>query len=254
MKIASGNVNGIRAVFKKGLENWIKSSNFPDVLCLQETKAHLDQYPEELRQIFPYTIEGVWADKKGYSGVAILSKIKPLQIIKGIDDPLYDSEGRFITFEFENFYLVNGYYPNGSRDHSRVNFKLACSQKALEFAQKLEKKKPVLLCGDFNTAHFAIDLANPKSNEKTTGFLPHEREWLDHLTGQGYTDVHRAFHPQKAGEYTWWTYRSNCRERNIGWRIDYFFASKKCLPLIATSQILSHIQGSDHCPIEVNLP
>lgn len=250
MKLASWNVNGIRACINKGFIKWLEKQAL-DVVCLQEIKAQLDQLPEIFKDHPKYNLTVSSGDRKGYSGVATLvKKDLPHTSIPFIGIEKFDKEGRCIITEFEDFVLFNGYYPNGQRDHGRVDFKLEYSeailQKALEYR---EKGKPSILCGDFNTSHQEIDLANPKTNKKTTGFLPIERQWLDRLIDHGFTDSFRHFFPHEKGAYTWWTYRNKCRERNIGWRLDYFFVDKNLLPRIKEVGIQSQTLGSDHCPV-----
>ena len=251
MKLVSWNVNGVRACVNKGMTDWVKDFA-PDILGIQETKAQFDQYPQKLMEL-DYHVLHTSAQKKGYSGVALFSKEKPLSTQEGIGVSEYDEEGRNLIAEFENFYVFNSYYPNGQRDHSRVEFKLGFYEAILKKANKLKKKKPVILMGDFNTAHHGIDLANPKGNKKTTGFLPHEREWLDKLIDHGFIDIHRELNKNKDGEYTWWTYRNNCRERNIGWRIDYFFVDQAIQSKVSSSKVLKEVMGSDHCPIFIEV-
>jgi exodeoxyribonuclease-3 len=251
MKIISWNVNGIRAVYKKGFPEWITKES-PDILCLQETKASFDQFPSELRERSDYEIFHSSADKKGYSGVATFSREKFLDT-KNFEKELYDSEGRVLIHELKDFFLVNAYFPNGSRDHSRVPFKMKFCAEMLKKINQLQEIKPVIITGDFNTAHSEIDLANPKSNAKTTGFLPEERAWVDELLCQGWIDIYRYLHPKKTGAYTWWSNRPTVRERNIGWRIDYFVVGPKLLNKIKRAEILPEVMGSDHCPILLEL-
>ncbi len=251
MKLISWNVNGIRAVYKKGFPEWFAKES-PDILCLQEIKASLDQFPAELSEKSNYEISCSSADKKGYSGVATFSREKILDT-KKFEKELYDSEGRVLIHEFQDFYLVNAYFPNGSRDHSRVPFKMKFCDEILVKINHLQKKKPVIITGDFNTAHSEIDLANPKSNQKTTGFLPIERARLDKFIAQGWIDIYRQLHPQTTGAYTWWSNRPTVRERNIGWRIDYFFISPALLKRVKKAEILPEVRGSDHCPILLEL-
>lgn len=252
MKLASWNVNGIRAAAKKGLLEWIKNSQV-DIACFQETKADEEIVATVLKDFSKRTLIASSAEKKGYSGVATLTKPKfsPTKIETKLGIKKFDCEGRMILTEFENFFLINAYYPNGQRDHGRVPYKLEFSQKVLELAKEQMKKlrKPALLCGDFNTAHTADDLANPKTNTKTTGFLPKERAWLDHLESEGFIDCFRASTPEGNGHYTWWTYRGDCRERNIGWRIDYFYMHKDLKPYFKKCYHAPETLGSDHCPI-----
>jgi exodeoxyribonuclease-3 len=251
MKLISWNVNGIRAVYKKGFPEWF-AKELPDILCLQETKASLDQFPIELTQIPNYQIFDSSSIKKGYSGVATFSREKILDTKKS-EKEVYDCEGRVLVHELKDFFLVNCYFPNGSRDHSRVPFKLKFCDDILKMINKLQEKKPVVITGDFNTAHKEIDLANPKSNIKTTGFLPIERAWMDKFVSEGWIDIYRHLNPEKAGAYTWWSNRPTVRERNIGWRIDYFFISPSLLKHVKRVDILPNIKGSDHCPVLLEL-
>lgn len=250
MKIVSWNVNGIRSVFNKGFLEWF-SKQSPDILCLQETKAQPEQFPKEVIELATQ-LEVASAEKKGYSGVATFSQ-KNILDTKTLNKKEFDSEGRTLIHEYQNFYLINNYFPNGQRDHSRVDYKLSYCEAVLKKAKQLEKKKPVILTGDFNTAHHPIDLANPKTNTNTTGFLLRERQWLDKLEENGFIDIFRKLHPNEEGHYTWWTYRNNCRSRNIGWRIDYFFISKKLEKKIIKAEILHQDMGSDHCPLSIEL-
>jgi exodeoxyribonuclease-3 len=247
MKLISWNVNGIRAVYKKGFPEWF-SKESPDILCLQEIKATSDQIPAELGKIPGYEISCSSAEKKGYSGVATFSRENFLDT-KKLGKKLYDSEGRVLIHELEDFFLVNAYFPNGSRDHSRVPFKMEFCDVILAKINQLQEIKPVIIMGDFNTAHQEIDLANPKSNSKTTGFLPPERAWMDKFISQGWVDIFRLKHPSQKGAYTWWSNRPTVRERNIGWRIDYFFISPTLVKRVKRVEILPEVKGSDHCPI-----
>lgn len=253
--IITWNVNGIRAAVKNGLVDWIKTQS-PDILCLQEIKADEAQFPAELLELkdkYQFLINP--AHKKGYSGVAILTKKITKNFSFGLDIDKFDVEGRLIVAEFDHFILYNGYFPNGQRDHARVDYKLEFSQAVLEHALKNKKikQKAIILCGDFNTAHQEIDLANPKANQKTTGFLPIEREWMTHFIASGFYDNYRYLHPQEKDAYTWWTYRGDCRARNIGWRIDYFFSDDAGLKLVTDCKIYPEILGSDHCPVELKM-
>ena len=251
MKLISWNVNGIRAVYKKGFPEWF-AKELPDILCLQETKASFDQFPIELTQIPNYQIFDSSSIKKGYSGVATFSREKILDTKKS-EKEVYDCEGRVLVHELKDFFLVNCYFPNGSRDHSRVPYKLQFCDDILKMINKLQEKKPVVITGDFNTAHKEIDLANPKTNIKTTGFLPIERAWMDKFISQGWIDIYRHLNPKKTGAYTWWSNRPTVRERNIGWRIDYFFVSPSLLKHVKRVDILPNIKGSDHCPVLLEL-
>lgn len=252
-RLVSWNVNGIRACVKNGFTDWVRT-NSPDILCLQEIKATEEQFPEEVLHLNEYNIYIEPADKKGYSGVAVFSKEEPLKFFDGIGDEKFDSEGRTLILEFNDFVLINGYFPNGQRDHNRVPFKLDYYEKILEIYNNYRsQKKDVIITGDFNTAHKEIDLANPKGNQKTTGFLPHEREWIDQYLNAGMLDCLRLFEPNTPDIYSWWTYRNNCRERNIGWRIDYFMANNEMKSKLKGCRHLPEVKGSDHCPIELTL-
>lgn len=253
MKLVSWNVNGIRACYNKGFLDWLDRES-PDIIGLQEIKALEDQFPEKILQENKYFKYIYPAQKKGYSGVAVFSKIEPKKVHYGLGIKKFDDEGRLLILEFEKFVFFNGYYPNGQRDHGRVPYKLAFSDAVLKRANEYRKKKKhVILTGDFNTAHTELDLANPKTNKKTTGFLPIERQWVDKLIDNKYTDVFRKLTPDENGHYTWWTYRSDCRERNIGWRIDYFFVNDSFMKYVKNADILKDVMGSDHCPIRLKL-
>jgi exodeoxyribonuclease-3 len=251
MKLISWNVNGIRSVYNKGFLEWFTRES-PDIVCLQETKAIFDQFPEELRQMRDHEVFHSSADKKGYSGVATFSRAKFLDT-KKIEKRCYDSEGRVLIHELDDFFLLNCYFPNGQRDHKRVPFKLEFCDDVLILMNQLKKHKPVIITGDFNTAHQEIDLANPKSNKNTTGFLPHERAWVDKLIADGYIDIFRHLHPNQTGAYTWWSQRPGVRARNVGWRIDYFFLTPELIPRVKSASIQADVLGSDHCPIVLEL-
>ena len=251
--LVSWNVNGIRACVNKGFIEWMSNKN-PDVVCLQEIKATEDQFPKEIFELEDYEFYIQPAEKKGYSGVAIFTKEKPIKVKQGIGIEKFDSEGRTIIAEFEDYILINCYFPNGQRDHGRVPYKLEFYDEILKIYNEYQKQgKEVIITGDYNTAHHPIDLANPKTNKKTTGFLEHEREWIDHYINAGMIDCLRYFEPDTEGIYSWWTYRGNCRERNVGWRIDYFMASKGLENKLHSCSHLTDVMGSDHCPIELNL-
>ena len=251
MKLISWNVNGIRSVYNKGFLEWFTKES-PDILCLQETKANYDQFPLEIREMKEHEISHSSAEKKGYSGVATFSREKILDT-KNIEKHLFDSEGRVLIHEMQDFYLLNCYFPNGQRDHKRVPFKLEFCDDILAKMNELRKKKPIIITGDFNTAHKEIDLANPKTNKNTTGFLPNERAWMDKFIGEGYIDIFRHLHPEQAGAYTWWSNMPGVRARNVGWRIDYFFISPELLPRVKDAYIKPDVMGSDHCPIVLEL-
>lgn len=249
IRIFSWNVNGIRSVARKGLFGWL-SREAPDILCLQEVKA----LPEELDEMhrYPFGFKSHWfpAKRKGYSGVATYLNAEAISVSRGMGVDEYDSEGRVLTLEFPEFFLVNAYFPNTQRDHARLSYKLSFCKTMLDFCDRLQKKKNILLSGDFNIAHKEIDLRNPKENVNNAGFLPEERAWLDLFVERGYVDVFREF--CKAPDcYTWWSYRPGVRERNIGWRLDYHFVNRGFLSKIKGSRIHPEVKGSDHCPVEV---
>lgn len=255
MIFTSWNVNGLRSVSTKGFEDWFRK-NLPDVIALQEIKA-MEQDVENLLLKWSdlYEVHLYSAEKKGYSGTALMirknSPHKVLSINRGMNIKEYDSEGRLIWAEFDNVIFMNGYFPNGKPDHSRVDFKLDFSRRVVELAHSLHQKtkKEIIISGDINTAHTEIDLSNPKSNAKTTGFLPNERAFVDEMIEGGFTDVFRHFHPGLPEQYTWWTYRGDARSRNVGWRLDYFFSTKKLLEKVVNVEHQSDVLGSDHCPI-----
>ncbi len=252
MKLYSWNVNGFRAVIKKGFWDWFRQAD-AHAVCLQEIKASPDQLPTKDRHITDY--EQLWNPaslKKGYSGVAVFYKTYPKEIEYELPEPRFQGEGRLIQMEFEQFYLFNVYFPNGQMSQERLQFKLDFYDSFLSRAQELRQRKPIVVCGDFNTAHKEIDLKNPKANEDRSGFLPIEREWLDKFIAHGYIDTFRMFNDQP-GNYTWWTYRFNARARNAGWRIDYFFVSEELREMVKSSWIESEVMGSDHCPIGLEL-
>lgn len=251
MKLISWNVNGIRSVYNKGFLEWFTKES-PNILCLQETKAQFDQFPLEVRELSNHSISHSSAEKKGYSGVATISREKLLDTQK-LEEKIFDDEGRVLIHELEDFFLLNCYFPNGQRDHNRVPYKLEFCDSILKRMNELRKKKEIIITGDFNTAHKEIDLANPKTNKNTTGFLPVEREWMDKFIGNGYVDIFRELNPQATGAYTWWSNRPGVRERNIGWRIDYFFITPGLRDRVKSATILPNIKGSDHCPIVLEL-
>ena len=254
ISLYSWNVNGLRAVHRKGVFlEWLASEQ-PDIVCLQETKCHPDQLPDELRQPPGYHTYWAWAEKKGYSGTALYSKQKPNSVQIGLGLPQYDSEGRTIVAEYDDFVLLGAYFPNGSRDHSRVPYKMAYKADFLAYCERLRAQgKEVVFCGDVNTSHKEIDLARPKPNQKKTGFLPEERVWLDELIAAGYVDTYRAMNPEKEGAYTWWTAIGGARSRNVGWRLDYFFVSEGLWPQVTDVNIHADVMGSDHCPVSLTL-
>jgi exodeoxyribonuclease III len=223
----------------------------PDILCLQETKCLPEQLPEEVANASGYYSYFTWPyEKKGYSGVALFTKEEPLKVEKGMGNPDFDQEGRLLTAYFKDFILLNVYFPNGGGGPHRLKYKLDFYDAFLEFVEKLKNKnKNIIFCGDINTAHKEIDLARPKENVKNTGFLPEERAWIDKVVEKGYVDVFRHFYPDKKDIYTYWDMKTFARDRNVGWRIDYFFSSKEALKKIKSIEILDQILGSDHCPI-----
>jgi exodeoxyribonuclease III len=254
MKIVSWNVNGLRAVHRNGFwESFLKQTK-PDIFCFQEIKAEADQLPAEVRDVAGFSsFFNPAKTKKGYSGVALYTRTEPLQVIYGMGFPEFDDEGRLIGAEYEDFWLLNIYFPNGGRGADRLNYKLRYYAEFLRFVEKLRKQKPVIFCGDINTAHFPIDLARSKENSNTTGFLPIEREWMDSVIDAGFVDVFRSQHPELADVYSYWDTFTHARERNVGWRIDYFFSNKEFAPQILKSEIHTEVFGSDHCPISITL-
>lgn len=248
MKIISWNVNGIRAVLKKGFQDFVKKEN-PDIVCIQETKAHPDQV-DTIMHDYPHHY---WhsAKKKGYSGTAIFSKIEPLSVIYG-DGPMNDEEGRVITLEFKNYFLVTVYTPNSKRELERLEYRQEWDKNFLKFLKMLEKKKPVVFCGDLNVAHKEIDIARPKSNLRSAGFTIEERHGFDNFINAEFIDTFREFN-KEPDNYTWWSYMFKARERNVGWRIDYFCISKSLRKQLKDAFILPKIMGSDHCPVGIEI-
>lgn len=245
----SWNVNGIRAILKKDFVENITSVN-PDILCLQETKAHPDQVDKMLHD-FEYHYWNT-AEKKGYSGTAIFSKVKPISVTYGMNLPEHDTEGRIITAEFENFYLITVYTPNSKRELLRLSYRQEWDRLFLEYMKELDAKKPVIVCGDLNVAHTEIDLTHPKTNRRSAGFTDEERAGFDNIVAGGFVDTFRHFYPEKI-QYTWWSYMFNARAKNIGWRIDYFVVSKRFTEKLKDARILDQIMGSDHCPVFLEL-
>ncbi len=252
MRIISWNVNGIRSAAKKGLIEWVNVEQ-PDILCLQETKANPDQLEKTIREIPGYSSYFSSAEKKGYSGVALYTKKQPLTILYGMGIPRFDSEGRMIIAEYDEFFIFNVYFPNGKQSQERLAYKMEYYDSFLETAKGyLAKGKGIIVCGDVNTAHTAIDLARPKENEKVSGFLPEERAWIDKFIKTGFVDTLRMFVPE-GGHYTWWDIKTGARARNVGWRIDYFFSDEAFSKKIENSFILQDVMGSDHCPIGIEI-
>ena len=252
-RLVSWNVNGIRAVEKKGFVDWVNKEQ-PNIICLQEIKAEKDQFPKKVLGLESYNFYISSAEKKGYSGVCVMTQEKPNKVIDKLGIDKFDTEGRSLILEYDKFVLINCYFPNGQRDHNRVPYKLEFYDEILKIYKKYIKKgMDVIITGDFNTSHKEIDLANPKTNTKSTGFLLEEREYIDKYLKAGMIDTFRHFYPDKVGEYTWWTYRNNCRERNIGWRLDYFMVNESFIKSIKDCVHRPDIMGSDHCPVELTI-
>ena len=250
MKIASWNVNGIRASLKKGLEDFIRKEK-PDILCLQETKAHPDQLNWERKHLYPFEYWSICGKKKGYSGTAIFSQRPALRVLKGMGIKKFDYEGRILVFELKEFILLNIYFPNGALKLERHLFKQEFLSRLAPFLQELKQKskKELIIVGDYNTAYLDIDVHSPKKLSETSGFLPEERLWFQNFLKQGYVDIYRHFYPEKKSVYTWWSMREKARANNRGWRIDHICSSPALLPKIKSVEICAHQLGSDHCPI-----
>ncbi len=249
MKLISWNVNGIRACLNKGFEEFFNQID-ADIFCIQETKCQPEQVELEFKN---YTSYWNSAEKKGYSGTAIFTKKKPIKVTYGIGIEEHDKEGRIITLEFENFYLVNNYTPNSKRELERLEYRQIWEDEIRNYLLKLNENKPVIMCGDLNVAHKEIDLKNPKQNRKNAGFTDEERNKMTELLAAGFTDSFRYLYPEKENEYTWWSYMGHAREKNIGWRIDYFIVSKDIENKIKEAKIYQEIFGSDHCPVELDI-
>lgn len=251
MKIVSWNVNGIRAVVKKDFYGFLDDCD-PDVLCFQETKAEPEQVQQALESMLGYELYAHSAQRKGYSGTAIATRISPLAVRYGIGLAEHDTEGRVITAEFPDFYLVNVYTPNSGAELLRLDYRQQWDLAFYGFLKKLEADKPVLVCGDMNVAHTDIDLAHPAANyNKAAGYMQAEIDGMDRYLAGGLVDTFRYFYPDKRNEYSWWSYRGGARSRNVGWRIDYFLASRVLMPRIKEAFILQQVLGSDHCPVGV---
>jgi len=249
MKLVSWNVAGFRACLKKGFEDFFKSVD-ADVFCLQEVKAEADQIPFDPEGYFRYLNP---AEKKGYSGTMIYSRTEPLSVSYGIGIEEHDHEGRVITAEYDRFYLVNVYVPNVKRDLSRLDYRMVWEDDFRAYLKKLEEKKPVVVCGDFNVAHNEIDIKNAKANIGNAGFTYEERGKFTELLESGFSDTFRTLYPEKEGAYTWWSFMNNARGRNIGWRIDYFVVSNNFMDEIGDAVIYDSVMGSDHCPIGIEI-
>ncbi|MDR2663146.1 MAG: exodeoxyribonuclease III [Treponema sp.] len=257
MRILSWNVNGIRAVEKRGFSQWLRDES-PDVLCLQETKARPEQLADELispvdNRGKPYRSYWASAQKPGYSGVAIYSLKEPLEV-KPLGEAAFDGEGRVLQAFYKDFVLISAYFPNSQDAGARLPYKLAFCGAIMNHCKKLVKEgKHFVLCGDYNIAHTPIDLARPRENEGNAGYLPEERAWMSAFTAAGFVDTFRHFHPGEPNHYSWWSYRMSARERNVGWRIDYHCVDAGFLPKVKRSVIRSDVEGSDHCPVEIEL-
>ena len=253
MKIISWNVNGLRAVVQKNFMEVVRKLD-PEILCLQETKAQDDQVAEALAACKSYRVYSNSAEKKGYSGTAILSKTEPKRVFRDMGKDEHDREGRILGMEFGAFYLVNVYVPNSGNDLKKLGYRQKWDQDFFHFLKKLEKEKPVVVCGDFNVAHKDMDLARPKANyNKTAGYTQQEIDGMDRFVQGGFVDTFRHFHPGKTGAYSWWSYRAGAREKNVGWRIDYFLVSPALLSSVSGVSIQNEIMGSDHCPVGIEL-
>lgn len=253
MKLISWNVNGIRSVYDKGFLDWVAQER-PDILCLQETKAAPEQLKKDLREVEGYLSYFASATlKKGYSGVALYTRSAPLEVRYGLGIEEFDREGRTIVAHYPDFILYNVYFPNGKASAERLQFKMAFYEAFLELTRaQVKEGQGIVVCGDVNTAHRAIDLARPKENEKVSGFLPEERDWIERFLAAGFVDTFRMYHAE-GGQYTWWDLKSGARARNVGWRIDYFYASANLAPRVTEAYILPQVMGSDHCPIGITL-
>jgi exodeoxyribonuclease III len=249
-RFISWNVNGIRALERKGFVETVKDLD-ADIIAIQETKAQEDQLSDTLKNIPGYTSYWHSAERKGYSGVAIYSRVQPITVLEGMGEPEFDCEGRVLALEFPSLFFVTVYFPNSADGLKRLDFKLRFNSRFLSFAQELAGQKCVVICGDYNVAHKEIDLKNPEKNTTNAGFTPEERHWMDMFLSAGFVDTFRIFN-QEPGHYTWWSYRYNARVKDIGWRIDYFCVDREHAQLVNTATILKNIQGSDHCPVQIN--
>ena len=249
MKLVSWNVNGLRAIYKKGFEESFKELD-ADIFCIQETKMQEGQIELDLQGYYQYYN---YAERKGYSGTAIFTKKEPLKVSYGIGIEEHDKEGRVITLEFDKFYMVNCYTPNSGRELARLEYRMTWEDEFKKYLIKLDKQKPVIICGDLNVAHTEIDLKNPKSNRKNAGFTDEERGQMTNLLNAGFVDSFRYLYPDKAGVYSWWSYMFHARENNAGWRIDYFITSASIKEKIQDSKIHTEVFGSDHCPVELDI-
>jgi exodeoxyribonuclease-3 len=252
MKIFTWNINGLRSIWKKGFKEWVKKES-PDILCLQETRLQEEMLEPEMKQLNQYCCHFFSAERKGYSGVATYSKTPPVNVKKGFDVPHFDIEGRMLQTDFEKFSIINVYFPNGGRNDERLQYKLDFYDALFFYLERLRKKqKSIIVCGDYNTAHKEIDLANPEEWGYHSGFLPIERQWIDQLINLGYVDVFREYN-KEPGQYTYWDPYIRAREKNLGWRIDYFLVTKEARHLVTNCRIHADVMGSDHCPVELQL-
>ena len=249
-KFISWNVNGIRAIEKKGFADIVNELD-PDIIGLQEIKAQPEQLSEELKNLPGYHSFWYPATRKGYAGVAIYAKEQPLKVLEGLGHDTHDGEGRVLTLEYDDFFFITAYFPNAQHGLARLDYKLEFNRDLHRFVDELAAKKSVVLCGDLNVAHKEIDLTNPKQNEKNPGFCPEERQWMDEFLNSGYLDTFRMFN-QEPGQYSWWSYRFSARQKNIGWRIDYFCVDTKSAKRVKGAAILAEIMGSDHCPVQLD--
>lgn len=247
MKLISWNVNGLRAIIKKGFNNIFEEID-ADIFCLQETKLQAGQHDLELPGYYQYWN---YAEKKGYSGTAIFTRQEPISVAHGIGIAEHDQEGRVITLEYEGYYMITCYTPNSRTELERLDYRMSWEDAFREYLLALDAKKPVIVCGDLNVAHQEIDLKNPASNHKNAGFTDEEREKMSQLLDSGFTDTFRYFYPDAVERYSWWSYRFKARERNAGWRIDYFLVSNRLQESLVSADILSNVMGSDHCPVEL---
>lgn len=247
----SWNVNGLRAVEKKGFKNWLLSTG-ADIIALQETKCLQEQLPESLKNVPGYNLYLSSPERKGYSGVGIFCKEKPIQVTYDLGIKEFDIEGRFIMLEYKTFYFINCYFPNGGRGDDRIAYKLRFYEAFLKLVKKLSKQKFVITCGDVNTAHKEIDLEHPKENQNTTGFLPSERAWLDKFFDEALVDTFRIFNKEPK-QYTWWDYKTAARSRNVGWRLDYFMVDFNAAKHVKNAAILKDVMGSDHAPVSLTI-
>lgn len=254
MRLITWNVNGLRATVANGYWDTFVAQTQADVICLQETKASPEQLPESARNLPGYTAYFASSIvKKGYSGVALYTKNKPLQVRYGMGIPEFDDEGRLIAAEFNDFWLYTVYFPNGGQGPERLDYKLRFYDAFLQDITRAASTKPVIFCGDVNTAHEEIDLARPRENQENTGFLPEERAWIDEVIEAGYTDAFRHLYPTQANAYTYWDMQTRARDRNVGWRLDYFFLSTALTQRLQNVRHWTDVYGSDHCPVSIDI-